>query len=111
VARLTARFVRRRQTIEVEQMTDGRFWIELVLAMAVPVAIVAIITNRIMTKKGLSVRSIQFLGLAMLAPIVGVLALEGILERSAAGALIGAVLGYLFANIGEYDRRRGGDAD
>ncbi len=59
----------------------------------------------------MGVRSIQFLAIVVVLPVVLILALEGILERSAVGALIGALVGYLFTNIGKYDERKAGKGD
>jgi hypothetical protein len=54
----------------------------------------------------MGVRAIQFLAAVTLPPTIVILALEGILEKSAVGAILGAFIGYLFSHIGEYDRRR-----
>jgi len=94
----------------VEQL-EPRLMIELIAAATIPVAVVSIIINRTVRNKGLSVRAIQFLALSVILPLVLILALEGILERSAVGALIGALVGYLFSNIGKYDERGGGSSD
>jgi hypothetical protein len=90
---------------------DVKHWIELVASATIPISVIAVVVNRIMSERGLGVRAIQFLGLSVFSPIILILALEGILERSAAGALVGAVVGYLFANIGEYDKKRGTTED
>ena len=86
---------------------DAKFWIEVVAIATMPIAIVAIIVERIARDRGIGVRVIQFLGICLLLPLTIILAIEGILERSAVGALVGAIAGYLFANIGEYDKKRG----
>jgi hypothetical protein len=85
--------------------------VEIIAVVTIPIAIVAIVWNRIRTNKGLSVRAIQFMGLAVLPSTILILALEGFLEPSAVGALIGALVGYLFAGVGEYDRNRSGGGD
>ena len=83
-----------------------RMWVELIAILCVPITVVGVIWNRISTEKGLSVRSIQFLALGVLIPVVLILALEGILERSAVGALFGTLIGYIFANIGKYEESK-----
>lgn len=87
---------------------QGKMLIEVIASLVMAIAIIAVIVNRITLKKGLSVRSIQFLAIGMVLPLILVLALEGILERSAVGALVGALIGYLFTNIGKYDERKAG---
>lgn len=89
------------------EQADARLLIEVIAALTMGAGIVGVLWQRIASKKGLSVRSIQFLALVTLVPIMLILALEGILERSAVGALIGALIGYLFTNIGKYDQRLG----
>ncbi len=85
---------------------EPKFWIELAAIVAVPIAVLAVVTHRVKTSKGMGVRSIQFLAISILPAVVLVLALEGILEKSAVGALLGTLIGYLFGNIGEYDRSK-----
>jgi len=69
-----------------------------------PLAIIAVFFNRWHSKKSLGVRAIQMLSVAMFMPAVIVLAMEKIIDGAAVAALIGGVVGYLFANISEYDR-------
>ena len=85
-------------------MLTLREGIELILAAAIPVAIIAIIWNRTKSNKGLSVRAIQFLAVALFLPAVCILALEKVLEGSVVGTLFGGMLGYLLANFSNYDR-------
>lgn len=89
-------------------MDQARFWIEIISAATMAIGVVSVVVHRIKLEKGMGVRSIQFLALVILGPIVLILALEGILEKSAVGALIGALVGYLFTNIGKYDERKAG---
>jgi hypothetical protein len=92
------------------EQSEAKLWIEIIATAAMPIAIVAVIVHRIMLKRGIGVRAIQFLALAIIPPFVLVLALENSLE-GAAGALIGALVGYLFSNIGKYDERKAGNKD
>lgn len=87
---------------------EPKFWIELGAVLAVPISVVAVITHRTMTSKGMGVRAIQFLAISIIPAVVPVLALEGILEKSAVGALLGGLIGYLFGNIGKYDESKYG---
>jgi hypothetical protein len=89
----------------------AKIWIELIASASIPIAVVAVIIHRIERQLGIGVRAIQYMALAIIVPLVLILALEGILERSAVGALIGALVGYLFSNIGKYDERKASKED
>jgi len=41
-------------------------------------------------------------------PLILILGLEGVLDGGGIGALLGTVIGYLFANIGNYDEKKYG---
>jgi hypothetical protein len=58
-----------------------------------------VVAERLISKRGLDQRTIQFLALLMFAPLIFVLAMEKILDGSAAAALIGAVAGFLIADL------------
>ena len=83
-----------------------KYWVEIIAIATLPVAIIAVIVNRTMVDRGLGARAIQFLAISLFVPIIVLLALEGVLERSAVGALVGALVGYLFATTGEFDKKR-----
>jgi hypothetical protein len=70
------------------QLSDAKFWVEIIAALAIPGAVGFVVWHRIKTEMGMGVRAIQFLGLAIVPPLIIILALEGILERSAVGALV-----------------------
>ena len=86
-----------------------RDWVELIAAGSIPLAVFAVFINRWHSGKSLGVRAIQMLAVAMFMPTIIVLSMEKALDGSAIAALIGAVVGYLFANISEYDRRAPGE--
>ena len=85
---------------------DTKSWIEIIAVLSIPLGMCLMIYHRVKQKMGIGVRAIQFLTVAIVTPLILILALEGILERSAVGALIGAIIGYLLSNIGEYDKRK-----
>ena len=93
------------------ELTEAVQWIEIIAATAIPVAIVVIVVERIMSGKGIGVRAIQFLAIGIIPVVVLILGLEGILEKGAIGALLGALVGYLFSNIGQYDKRKDDNQD
>lgn len=80
-------------------------YIEIVAVWSLPIAVLSVVVKLIWTKKGIGVRSIQFLAVATFAPAVILLAMEHIIDGGTVSALIGAFVGYLFANIAEFDRR------
>ncbi len=49
--------------------------------------------------RGLGVRVIQLVGLLLLIPLIGILALEGKMGGEVAGALIGVAIGYTLSGI------------
>ncbi|MCP4318361.1 MAG: hypothetical protein GY789_20675 [Hyphomicrobiales bacterium] len=76
------------------------FWIEVIAALTIPFCFGAVVVERIYNKKGLGLRSIQFLALGTVMPIVLILALESVLAGEAVAAIVGGVVGYLFASVG-----------
>lgn len=82
-------------------MNAARFWIEIIAALTIPIAIGAVMYQRIQGSGGaLGLRTLQVLAISVLAPLVLILGLEKVLEPSAVGALVGALLGYLLSGIG-----------
>jgi hypothetical protein len=79
-----------------------RFWIETIAALTIPIAIGAVMYQRYQGGGGgaISLRTLQVLAIAVLTPLILILGLERVLEPSAVGALIGALLGYLLSGIG-----------
>ena len=90
---------------------EARQWIEIIAAAAIPVAVAGAVLERVTIKRGIGVRTIQFIGISTISPLVLILGLEGILEKSAIAALLGALVGYLFSHIGEHDKRKDDNQD
>ncbi|MEO0368956.1 MAG: hypothetical protein AAF197_09255 [Pseudomonadota bacterium] len=68
-------------------------------------AVIVIGLNRWLVGRGIGVRSIQFLGIALLVPGAVILALDGKISSEAAIAILAALAGYLFASISKFDDR------
>ena len=83
--------------------------IELIAAVTIPVTLLAIMGERIWSKKGIGVRTIQFAAVTTFVPLILILALERILDGNVVSALVGAFVGYLFSNIGDFERARNRD--
>lgn len=81
-------------------MLATRFWIEIIAALTIALAIAAVMYQRFQQGGAVNLRTIQLLAIAVLAPLILILGLERVLEPSAVGALIGALLGYLLSGIG-----------
>ena len=74
-----------------------KFWIEIIASLTIPISFVAVVWHRIKVEKGMGYRSLQFLAIGVVMPIVLILSIEDKLDRGAASVLVGGVLGYLFA--------------
>lgn len=80
---------------------------EIIVSSAVPITIAGMIWNRIATGKGLGVRAIQFLSVALGIPVIVLLGLEKVIDGAVVGTLLGGVFGYLLSNISNYDKAAG----
>jgi len=67
---------------------------------------VAVIINRLHYRRGIGVRIIQFTVASTTLPSIVLLVMGGLIQGETSAALIGAFIGYLFANIGNFDSRR-----
>ncbi len=86
-------------------MTDIKSWVELICAVTIPFSFLGVIWQRILHKKSLSARSIQFVAVVMLIPAIVILALEGAFKDSTVGTIVGGLIGYLLSGIGEYENQ------
>jgi hypothetical protein len=59
------------------------------------------ILNRIKTQKGIGLRFIQYLGIVVLLPLIGVLSLEGRISQEITGAIAAAAVGAVLAGVGK----------
>jgi len=80
-------------------------WLQLTLALTIPLAVVGVIWTRLSTGKGVGVRSIQFMAIAAIIPGILLLAVRGLLEGEAVAAIFGATVGYLLSSIAKFDDR------
>lgn len=77
--------------------------IEVVLLAITIVGVVGGAWNRISLKKGIGIRFIQYLGLVVLVPIIGILSLEDRISQEMTGAIAAAAVGGVLAGIGKDD--------
>jgi hypothetical protein len=73
-------------------------YIELMLAATVPIAIVAFVGYRALTKKGMGISATRALAFTTMTPIVAILLLRHALDSGTVGAIYGAMVGFLFSN-------------
>ena len=85
-------------------MLDAKFWVEIIAALTVPIAFIGVIFHRIKSEMGMGYRSLQFLAIGVVCPVVLVLAMESRLEGQAVAAIFGGVVAYLFASGGPVPR-------
>jgi hypothetical protein len=78
-------------------------WLSGILASAVPLVLVAGLAHRIGKGLGIGWQFIRFTALATGLPIIGVLALNGVLAGEAAAAIVAGAMGYAFAQSGRDD--------
>jgi hypothetical protein len=83
--------------------------VEIVAVSMLPIGFIGFMLHRVVTQRALSTRSIQFLGVVFLLPVILVLALEKVLDSTAVGTLIGALIGYLLSAIANYEPQRRDD--
>jgi hypothetical protein len=79
-----------------------RVWIELVAVLTIPLSVGLIFFERISSGRGLGARSIQFITVATIIPVILILGLEGILDKNVLGTIIGGLIGYLLSGVGNY---------
>lgn len=70
----------------------------LVLALTAPLSVICVVGERLKSGRGFGIRALQLLGLGVVVPIIGTLALLGTLDGAVSGTLFGGVIGYLFAS-------------
>lgn len=63
----------------------------------------AVFAERFIHKKSIGTRIIQFLAVLLIAPIIFILALEGILNTETVAALLGSLIGYVYILSKEKD--------
>ncbi len=86
--------------------------IQIICASVIPIAVVGYIFNRYTSTRengtkglGIGVRGIQFIAVASFIPGIIILALANKVDSSTIAALIGAMIGYLFSNISNFDNK------
>jgi len=79
-------------------------WIEGAMLLLMLLGLGGVLFERYRKNKGIGVRVIQFLTVALFLPTVVILALEGILETETVATLLGAIVGYVLSGIGKDEK-------
>lgn len=78
-------------------------WITKALVIFMFVALIAVFAERVYSEKGTGARAIQLLGVLLIIPLIGILALHNVLEKQTTATIIGALTGYLLSGVGSYE--------
>jgi len=78
-------------------------WISKAFVVFMFMGLIAVFAERMLAKKGIGTRTIQISGMLLVVPLIGILALQGILEKQTTATLLGALTGYLFSGVGSYE--------
>lgn len=80
--------------------------VQVVLAATMPVVVVGVIIERLVSGRGMGARMIQFLAVGLLIPATAILSLQKMIDGGATAAIIGSMIGYLLSGIGNYEPGR-----
>ena len=80
---------------------DAKTAVELAGLTLVAISVVALVVNRVKTGKGIGIRAIQFVAVPSVLVFLLVLGLERLLDAGAITAVIGVIVGYVFAKQGQ----------
>lgn len=79
---------------------------ENILATAILAAPVIVIIERIISKKGIGVRTIQFVAVATITPALTLLAMNNLIRGETVAAIFAGLTGYLLGSISKFDERK-----
>jgi hypothetical protein len=75
-------------------------WLEVALAIALLGGVGAVFWERVHRDKGMGQRTIQILSILMIVPLVGLLSLRDVLTGEAVATILGTIVGYVLAGVG-----------
>ncbi len=79
--------------------------VEIILAAIMAGGFLVLMIDRIISRRGIGVRVIQFLCAFFLIPTISILALEDVLDAQAVAALFGALIGYVLSRLGKDENK------
>tara|TARA_R110002124_G_scaffold99593_6_gene245745 strand:+ start:751 stop:1017 length:267 start_codon:yes stop_codon:yes gene_type:complete len=84
---------------------NGQELLELILGAAVLLVPALVLFERLIARKGIGVRSIQYIAVGTVVPVVALLSLRGMMQGEAVAAILAGLVGYLLGNISKFDDR------
>ena len=76
-------------------------WVDGGMIALMALGLAGLLTTRIKGQKSIGSRAIQFTAVCLLIPSVVILALEDKISKENVGTILGAVIGYVLAGIGD----------
>jgi len=78
--------------------------VEIIAAAMLPLGLVILMSVRLyLQKSSIGARVVQFITVIMLIPTILILALEGILDDTTVGTLLGGFAGYVLSGLSNFD--------
>ena len=84
---------------------NGQELLELILGAAVLLVPALVLFERLIARKGIGVRSIQYIAVGTVVPVVALLSVRGMMQGEAVAAILAGLVGYLLGNISKFDDR------
>jgi hypothetical protein len=79
-------------------------WLDGALVVLMAIGVIGVLTTQIIQNKGIGPRVIQFIGVCLVVPTILILAIEDKIDKQNLGTIVGAIIGYVLAGIGENER-------
>ena len=76
-------------------------WVDGGLLIIMGIGLIGLIVTLVKRDRGIGSRAIQFVGACLVIPAVVILALEDKVDKQNVGTVLGAIIGYVLAGIGE----------
>ncbi len=78
-----------------------RLWVEVIAVLIMVAGIVGIFYSIIKHNLSLGIRTIQFLAVVFVLPVILILSLERSIGNEASAGLLGTIIGYALSGIGK----------
>lgn len=78
---------------------DLTFLLVLIMGLVMLIGVIGLVVNRVLTRKGIGQRVIQFATVVILTPSVIILAALKLIDSAATQVLLGGVAGYVLSSM------------